>query len=358
VTIFPEFEHELRRVARRAADATGTDPRARRTPRLRWLRKTTAMLPVAASVLVAIAIAVIAIAALGHRHAAGVQHSLGLGPGRRQELRYIQNADRRASQSAACRDHGSPLPSVSSGSPSRSFLFVIGVLRRPARAADALPQSLRSGQGVRGIYLKYVRLAQVKDGVAYYIVPVASLSPSRGHRPACYNAMRSALKAELPQIPPQARAATLALQNRMLAAGQRFSAKLNGGGVCLMTESRYFVNGACGASASKIAQQGMITDFGLLSGIVPDGVTIVTARYAATKTSRAHIVTTNVVGNVFATSLRIPYNTINLQPTLIWRSRTGTIIKTIPAAHRKPNDGNGFCGGRAALRLRPGMHIC
>jgi hypothetical protein len=356
VTIFPEFEHELRRVARRAADATGPDPRARRTPRLRWLRKTTAMLPVAASVLVAIAIAVIAIAAFGHRHAAGVQHSLGGGPGQPQELRYIQTADRRASQSAACRDRGSPLPSVSSGSSSRSFLSVLGVLQRPAGGADALPQSLRGGHGVRGVYLKSVRLARVKDGVSYYVVPVASLSPSHGPSAACYKAMRSALKAESLQIPPQARAATLALQNRMIATQERFWAKQDGGGVCLMTESRYVIDGACGGNASEIAQQGMITDFGLLSGIVPDGVATVTARYASTRTSRAHTVTSNVVGNVFATSLRIPYNTVDLQPTLIWRSADGTILKTVPAAHRKPNGGGGFCGGRAALR--PGMRIC
>jgi hypothetical protein len=314
------------------------------------------MLPVAASVLVAVAIAVIAIAAFGHRHAAGVQHSLGGGPGRRQELRYIQNANRRALQTAACRDSGRPLPTVTNGSPSRFLLGVLGVLRRPAGAADALPRSLRSAHEAGAIYLKYVRLAIVKDGVSYYVAPVASLAPSRGASAACYQAHRAALNAELPQIPPSVRAATLALEDRLIASGRRLQAQQDRGGVCLLTESQYAIGGACGGSASEISEQGMITDFGLLSGIVPDGVATVTARYAPTRTSRAHIVTTNVVGNVFATSLKIPYNTVNLQPTLIWRSADGTILKTVPAAHRKPNGGGGFCGGRAALR--PGMHIC
>jgi hypothetical protein len=357
VTIFPEFEHELRRVARRAADATGTDPRARRMLRLRWLRKTTAMLPVAASVLVAVAIAVIAIAALGQHHAGGLQHSVAADPGRRQELRYIQNANRRASQTAACRDSGRPLPMVTNGSPSRFLLRVLGVLRRPAGAADALPRSLRSAREAGAIYLKYVRLAIVKGGVSYYVAPVASLAPSRGASAACYQAHRAALNAELPQIPASARAATLALQNRQIASGRRLQAQQNRGGVCLLTESRYVIGGVCGASAS-IPQQGMLTDYGLVSGIVPDGTATVTARYAPTRTSRAHVVTTNVVGNVFATSLEIPHNTVDLQPTLIWRSADGTILKTIPASDRKPNGGGGFCGGRAALRQRPGMHVC
>ncbi len=357
MTIFPEFEQELRRVSRRAADATDTDPRVRRMARLRRVRTATAMLPIAASIAVAVAIAAIAIVALGHHHAGDLQHSVAAGPSQRHELRYIQNANRRASRTAACRDSGRPLPSVTNDSPSKSLLRVLGVLRRPARTADTLPGSLRSGHSVGDMYPNYVRLALVKDGVSYYIVPVASLAPSRGASPACYQAHRAALKAELPRIPPSERAATLAFQNRQIAGAQRLQAKQNRGGVCVLTESRYEENGACDASAS-IAQQGLLTDYGLLSGIVPDGVATVTARYAPTRTSRAHVVTTRVVGNVFATSLKIPHNTVDLQPTLIWRAADGTILKTIPASDRKPDAGGGFCGGRAALRQRPTMHIC
>jgi hypothetical protein len=357
VTIFPEFEQELRRIARQTAEASDTHSRARRTPRLRRLRKAIAMLPVAASIVVVVAVVVIAIASVGH-HPGGVQRSVAADPGQRQEFRYLQNANRRALRTAACRNDGRPLPSVTHGSPRKSLLRVLGVLRRPAGTADALPRSLRGEQhSASDIYVRYVRLALVKDGVSYYVAPVASLAPSREASPACYQAHRAALNAELPHIPLSARAATLARENRQIAGSQRLEAQQRRGGVCLLTESRYVVDGVCGASAS-IAPQGMLIDYGLLSGIVPDGVATVTARYAPTRTSRAHVVTTAVVGNVFSTSLTIPHNSVDLQPTLIWRSADGTILKTIPASDRKPAAGSGFCGGREALRHRPTLHFC
>lgn len=70
------------------------------------------------------------------------------------------------------------------------MLSVLGVLRRPATAADRLPSSFyRHGRLLadrisNDIYVRYIRLARVANGVSYYIVPVAAIgSPRRSRRP-------------------------------------------------------------------------------------------------------------------------------------------------------------------------------
>jgi len=65
-----------------------------------------------------------------------------------------------------------------SGAPSRSLLAILGVLRRPATPADA-PSSIvsrftRPIQRLIGqeVYVKYMRLARLFDGTAFYVVPI------------------------------------------------------------------------------------------------------------------------------------------------------------------------------------------
>jgi len=57
------------------------------------------------------------------------------------------------------------------GAPSRSLLSILGVLRRAATPADAVPQNL-AGRGLtRNVFARYVRRTQVSRGSPYYIYP-------------------------------------------------------------------------------------------------------------------------------------------------------------------------------------------
>lgn len=97
---------------------------------------------------------------------------------------------------------------------------------------------------------------------------------------------------------------------------------------------------------------GMLTNFGLLSGLVPDGVATVTAAYPATQTTPALSTLVHVTNNVFVTNIPITHR--DRQPTLTWRSADGAIIRTIPGVQRSTNPG--FCGGRATSK--PGTRPC
>lgn len=307
-------------------------------PPSRW-RHAPAVGVLAAGCVVSIVIAVAALTLLSHGHTAGPASPVPPAVSTRAELQYVQKANERALATPACRAPRPPL--TNNGSPSRSFVSILGVLRRAARSGDTLPRSLRYGRGVRGIDLAYVRLALTRKGTSYYVVPVQSLAPSRAPTTRCDQAQTAALHAGLSHIPPRLRAATLALQIRQ----RRTLARILGPGVCLMAENASDINTVCAPSAVEISQQGMITSVGTLSGIVPDGVASVTVRSHATKHVRAVSITTPVVGNVFATSIQTQTHG-NTQPTLIWRSAQGATLKTLPGATRFHNygDSSGYAG--------------
>jgi hypothetical protein len=72
------------------------------------------------------------------------------------------------------------------GAPSRSLLSILGVLRRPATATDALPPSIRHniiGTGfVSDVFVRYIRRTRVVGGSPHYIYP-AALSACAGNQP-------------------------------------------------------------------------------------------------------------------------------------------------------------------------------
>src|SRR5579862_8667697 len=70
---------------------------------------------------------------------------------------------------------GPSLTGTSQGSPSRAFISILSVLRRPATAADVLPAQTTQGFGhVEQIFVRYVRRAQTAYGRTYYVVPEIS----------------------------------------------------------------------------------------------------------------------------------------------------------------------------------------
>lgn len=275
------------------------------------------------------------------------------GANRRHELSYIQAAQRQAFGTSACRFRRAGVPAVSHGSPSRALLSILGVLRRPATAADRLPGALHhNASNAKGIYVNYIRLARVTNGISYYIVPAISATPILTPSAGCHAAMTAALRAELPRIPAPLRAPTVSLQAQMIARQRKLAEQRAGEGICLMTNSVNANTGTCGATASEIKQSGMTGMPWPLSGVVPDGVAAVTIHYPASNRLPALTITTDVVGNVFATSItrNVPGD---LSPTVIWRSADGNLLKTVTGNRVATG---GWCGGNASQK--PGSHPC
>jgi hypothetical protein len=241
------------------------------------------------------------------------------------------------------------------GAPNRALLSRLGVPRRPARATDKLPVALRQNAShARKTYVHHIRLARVSAGVSYSVVPADSTFRGRTFGSACYAAVRTAMHAALPHVPPRLRNRVLTLQDQEIAQLQALSRQASQGGICLMTNSQFANGGTCGATASQIASHGLLSVYGYISGVVPDGVASVTLRYPATRGSAARTMTADVAGNVFATAIAQPR--ANVHPTMTWHSASGATLKTIPGTRDSNGPASGWCGGNA--RSRPGTTVC
>ncbi|HUA06192.1 MAG TPA: hypothetical protein VMB27_19960 [Solirubrobacteraceae bacterium] len=244
---------------------------------------------------------------------------------------YITRAQVNAMKTSACRP-ASARPTESEGSPSSGLLSALGVLRRPAVRSDQ-PTVPRASTPlypaeVQGIYVRYVRRAQVKAGISYYVIPGARLIQDPEFTPGCRASQVAVLRSELPRIPAGERASTLALQTRWLALFARIGQPTEG--VCLSGFAASGVGGGSCVTAAQAEQGGLQESSGSTSsGVVPDGVATVTVHYAAGNGAAARNFTSRVVGNVFA--VHIPGLRLGAgpPPTIIWRSASGQVIKTI-----------------------------
>jgi hypothetical protein len=321
--------------------------RSRRRLRLpRWIR----VVPVLAAAGVAVVVLVLALTLLRHGHpttrAAGGAAQRGyLSP----EFNYLREAARHES---ACRPSRGPvLPGTSEGPPAPALLSLLAVLRRPATAADRLPRSLHASAGVRGVYVHYIRLARVSGGMSYYIVPAESVSNKEPIPARCYEALIVAVRAEMPHIPAKYRKPTLALAERILARDRQAAQARTGPGVCLLMTGNSGTAGTCGATAAQLTTVGLLSFSGTVSGVVPDGVATVTLRYPDGGGRHPKTVTAAVVGNVFASATTMEFRLPG--PSMIWRSPTGAVLKTIRSGTRMAGS-TGFCSGPPSRgRRRP-----
>lgn len=354
MTIFPEFERQLRELARRQSGRAAQPVRRERGP-VRWMRRAGQAAPSLVAVAAAIAVMVFAVVMIRHGH--GTQSSPGVHPpgGDAQALTYVRAVDRKVMGRGTCRPVSAALPAVRQGTPNRALLSLLGVLHRPARPTDKLPAALRqNASNARETYIHYIRLARVTAGVSYYVVPADSTFRGPTFGSACYAALRTAMRAELAHVPPQLHSRVLALQGQEIARLQALSQQAAQGGVCLMSNSQYANGGTCGATASQVARHGLLSVYGYISGVVPDGVASVTLRYPAASGSPSRTVTADVVGNVFATAIAQPR--ANVHPTMTWHSASGATLKTIPGTRDSNGPASGWCGGNAGSR--PGTTVC
>ena len=346
------LDHAARHLPVRAVDWQDP-PSARRERGMPALGSIATLLAAAT----AIAIAVLALVVLKHGssghpsasqpgaspHHGRAQPPAGYGPllpphpsrRQRQDLHYLTRAMSTAARDyPACARQPSSRPSsgVREGAPSPALLAILGVLRRPAKPTDALPGRRLPAEEIlaraRGIYVHSIRRARVRDGIGYYIAPVANANPLSAIPARCYAEQRTALRRELPRAPKRLRAPILALEPRFVDQ-QRYDLRPQPG-VCLLALRKQGAGGiSCNLTISTI-KRGSVGTFqgqpsaggGVIYGVVPDGVATVTLYLPG------RVVTGRVTANVYI--VRYPGRLLNgFQHLTIWRSANSKIIKTI-----------------------------
>jgi hypothetical protein len=188
------------------------------------------------------------------------------------------------------------------GAPSKSLLSILGVLRRPATAADA--GSGIAAQGfISGVFVHYIRLARVVDGSPYYVYPGIVGGCGTGEAPH-EGIMELARNVDL---------------------GHGLIGGTGGGGAtaAAIEQGKDASSGPPGSSTSST-----------ITFVVPDGVATVTLRYPAgrasgysPKISAAFTITTAPVGNLVVVTL--PRSNPLQQGTVIWRAADGRVTKTL-----------------------------
>jgi hypothetical protein len=249
-----------------------------------------------------------------------------------------------------------PGAGVSYGAPSAAMLSMLPILSRPATSADRLPATLYfhddgrlkvllGGQG-GDVYIRYVRRVRVDERRTFYLVPVANLgrlplSPAAANR--CYQLEVAALRAELPSVSLAERAPTRRYGDAEYALG-RYNLETSTvyAGVALIYENTNGGGGGGGAqSLDSIQQGGQLGGGGggkpptpiVLDGIVPSGIATVTLTFPATRyhghSLPALSATSKVIDNVFITPIPTLFERGAWPNTAIWRSASGTVIKTV-----------------------------
>lgn len=305
---------------------------------------------VAAGIGVAVVVAVLALVLVGHRHGqtpAASQHRSQAPPGPPSQgtLAYYLNAAYQTTvkRDPACgltpRDRGGTT-TVSDGAPSRALLSAFGVLRRPATAADKLPQNDYEDGLLRVVDVRYIRRARVVNGVSYYLIPGQAPPPPGAMPLRCFSEQRAALQSLVGSLPATKRTAIIHAGTQMLArerraqleqprgpyAGIDFAGIGPGGG------------GSCCERASRIPDHvSILLSIGktttIASGVVPDSVASVSLYYAKTPSQNVstiiakatRVITAAAINNVYVVKFA---NHGRPEPSaVVYRTATGAVLR-------------------------------
>jgi len=225
--------------------------------------------------------------------------------------------------------HQLTTPSFVHGTPDRSLLSILGVLRRPATPADRPNPSVFDG--MTDVYSGSARRAFSAGGESYYVAvagfdQAASIPSSR-----CFALQANALAQYLRKIPSALRKPTQELQAGYIAYARNLFSHGPRDGVCLI-DVGLVVNGAsCGITATQIKENATREDDnGVFIGVVPDGVASVTLAIPAAHGQPSRSLTGRVRGNVYAIRVAGPGEQ-PIEPAITWRSANGRVLKSIPA---------------------------
>ena len=290
---------------------------------------------------VALAVVAVAVVLIGHRAPGSgtpPAHPNGAAPPPMPnvsgpEWNLIVKARRATvSQDSACSPFADARAGFRSGQPGRALTATLGVLRQPASAADTVPLHIFQHFPF-AVYRSAIRFAREQDGIALYIVPVASVFRFKTVPRRCAAEEAAALHREMKGASAMRRAAALDGQRRYLA-WQQYEAE-HPQGVCLaeVDHKRAGARGlgaggvGCGWGVAEIEQGlaglGTVVQPGpwWFHGIVPDGVASVVLELP----HHLGTVTAKVVNNVYLAP--IP-RSVQAPVRAIWRAADGGVIRT------------------------------
>jgi hypothetical protein len=201
--------------------------------------------------------------------------------------------------SAACAGHPA-ITGIDRGRPATSVLALLGVLRRPATAADTLPSSLAGFAEQRAkVFTRSERRARVARARTYYLVPELTQSAA-GCGPVQTIGMII--------TGPEGSSVQYGITPAHIASGTGFS----------------YYGGAIPPTVIQL--------------IVPDGVASVTVRYPAGKAGGfgrqsvpAATVTAAAVGNVVVIAAPRAGRKAITPASVTWRSPTGAVVRVMHA---------------------------
>jgi len=186
-----------------------------------------------------------------------------------------------------------PPRNASQGTPDKTLLSILGVLRRPREPGDSLAP-LRYLSFNEEVFVRYIRRARVVAGSAYYVVPALFTTCEPG---------------------PSYQAVTF---KKLSADGAGLGLGAVGATAAIIERRGEFISGGSGRG------RGTSTVWGL----VPDRVASVTLHYAAGPTPRhALTIKATVTGNV-AVFPDVPRKSTASWNEMTWRAANGHIIKT------------------------------
>ena len=186
------------------------------------------------------------------------------------------------------------------GAPSKSLLSILGVLRRPATAADA-GSGITARGFISGVFVHYIRRARVVAGSPYYVYPAVVGGCGTGEKP---------------------HEGIVELATHVDLGGGTIGGTGGGGATAAdIEQGQDASSGPPGSSTSAT-----------ITLVAPDGVAKVTLRYPAgpasgysPKISPPFTITTTPVDNLVVVS--VPRSSPLRQGTMIWRAANGHIIK-------------------------------
>jgi hypothetical protein len=351
MTIFPEFEQQLRRLDQPATTgSTAAPPSAHRR---RWWRRPAGVFPIVASVAVVVAVVAL-VAGLGGHDAPQPPSSPPSTPpltraDRRAEMRYTGIAQRHADRLAVCQTRPA---NTLTGAPPRSLTARLAAIRQPGPALR-LPGLL--ARNLRHLYVHHSRLVLRQHGNTYWLVTVAESGEGPLLTHACQTATVAALQHELPRIPARLRTSTMQLLRSQL----RILARSFSPAVCLAVRYPAADVTTCSADIHQIDNDGLVTYYGRLTGVVPDGVASVTVHYHDPTTNAPLTVSAPVTDNVFATAIPPEISPARIgasnNPIITWNAADGRTLKRIDSAR---SIGVGSCGGRATHTKPTAKEVC
>jgi hypothetical protein len=200
---------------------------------------------------------------------------------------------------AACYSHTSK---ALQGAPSKLLLSILGVLRRPATAADRIPRALAAQGAGSNAFVHFVRRTRVVRGSSYYIYPAILGCGGQAHQGMMH------------------------LDTNVDLGGGAIGATGSGGATAADIEQGQDAGtGPPGSSTSSTVTM-----------IVPDGIAKVTLRYPAgrasgysTKISPPFTITTTPIDNEVVVSVpRSAGGSAVHQVKMIWRAANGHVTRT------------------------------